>query len=89
MALSVAGSAPILAIFGMSTFATPAVGETYPTGQRNVAEVNEALLGVPLIVATLLGGLLYSTGAILFGVAVWRSGLLPTWAVVLYASTGL
>jgi len=87
--LSVAGSAPILTIFGMSTFAMPAVGETYLTGQRDVSEVNEALLGVPLIVTTLLGGLLYSTDAILFGVAVGRSGVLPKQAVVLYAPTGL
>jgi hypothetical protein len=89
MVLSVAGSCFILAVFGMSTFATPAVGRAYLAGQQSVVEVNQDILGVPLILTALVGGLLYSVGAILFGIAVWRSGTLPGWAGVLYAPTGL
>jgi hypothetical protein len=89
MATSVAGNALILTIFGMSTFATPAVGRAYLEGQRNIIEVNQNILGTPVIVTTLVGGLLYSTGTILFGIAVWRSATLPKWAGVLYAPTGL
>ena len=89
MVLSVAGNALILTVFGMSTFATPAVGRAYLEGMRNIIEVNQDILGVPLIVTALVGGLLYSAGTILFGIAVWRSATLPKWAGVLYAPAGL
>jgi hypothetical protein len=89
MILSVAGNALILTVFGMSTFATPAVGRAYLEGMRNIIEVNQDILGLPLVLTALVGGLLYSAGTILFGIAVWRSATLPTWAGVLYAPTGL
>ena len=89
MVSSVAGSSLILTIFGFSTFASPAIGRAYLAGRQNAVEINQDILGVPLFVTALLGGLLYSLGTILFGVAVWRSGRLPKWAGVLYAPTGL
>lgn len=89
MVSSVAGNALILTVFGMSTFATPAVGRAYLEGTRNIIAVNQDILGVPLIVTALAGGLLYSAGTILFGIAVWRSATLPKWAGVLYAPAGL
>ncbi|MDQ3375302.1 MAG: DUF4386 domain-containing protein [Actinomycetota bacterium] len=88
MVSSVAGSALILTIFGMSTFASPAIGHSYLAGQHQAVEINQAILGTPLIVTALLGGLLYTVGTILFGVAIWRSGTLPRWAGVLYVPTG-
>jgi hypothetical protein len=89
MVTSIAGNALTLTIFGMSTFATPAVGRAYLEGQRNIIEVNQDILGTPVIVTALVSGLLYTVGTILFGVAVWRSATLPRWAGVLYAPTGL
>jgi hypothetical protein len=89
MVTSVAGHILILTILGMSTFATPDVGRAYLEGQRNIVEVNQDILGAPVIGTALLGGLLYSTGTILFGVAMWRSATLPRWAGVHYAPTGL
>ena len=47
MILSVAGSALILTVFGMSTFATPAVGRAYLEGMRNIIEVNQDILAFP------------------------------------------
>lgn len=88
MVLNVAGSCLILTIFGMSTFATPAVGRAYLAGQQNIAEVNQDIIGVPLVMTALVGGVLYSVATILFGVAIWRSGALPRWAGALYAPTG-
>lgn len=88
MVSSGAGSALILTIFGFSTFASPAIGHAYLAGQDQAVEINQAILGVPLIVTALLGGLLYSVGTILFGVAIWRSETLPKWAGVLYAPAG-
>lgn len=89
MVLSVFGNALVLTIFGMSTFATPAVGRAYLAGQQGVVELNQDILGLSLILIALAGGLLYSTGTVLFGIAVWRSATLPRWAGVLYAPTGL
>jgi hypothetical protein len=89
MVTSITGNALTLTIFGMSTFATPAVGRAYLEGQRNIIEVNQDILGTPVIVTALASGLLYTVGTILFGVAVWRSATLPKWAGVLYAPTGL
>jgi hypothetical protein len=89
MVLSIAGNALTLTIFGMSTFATPAIGRAYLAGQRSIIEVNQDILGTPVIVTALVSGLLYTVGTILFGVAVWRSATLPNWAGVLYAPTGL
>lgn len=88
MVASVAGSALILTIFGFSTFASPAIGHAYLAGQDQAVEINQDILGVPLIVTALLGGVLYSAGTILFGVAIWRSRTLPRWAGALYAPTG-
>jgi hypothetical protein len=88
MVLNVAGSCLILTIFGMSTFATPAVGRAYLAGQQNIVEVNQDIIGVPLLLTALVGGVLYSVATILFGVAIWRSGALPRWAGALYAPTG-
>jgi hypothetical protein len=89
MVLSIAGNALTLTIFGMSTFATPAIGRAYLAGQRSIIEVNQDILGTPVIVTALVSGLLYTVGTILLGVAVWRSATLPNWAGVLYAPTGL
>ena len=70
MVLSIAGNALILTIFGMSTFATLAVGRAYLEGQRNIIEVNQDIIGTPAKVTALVSGLLYSTDTILFGIAV-------------------
>lgn len=88
MVAGVMGNALILTVLGMSTFATPAVGRAYLAGQQGVVAVNADILGAPLVVTALLGGLLYSASTALFGVAVWRSGTLPRWAGALYAPAG-
>lgn len=88
MILSVAGHALILTIFGFSTFVSPAIGQAYLTGEQGAVEINNLILGAPLIITALLGGLFYTVGAILFGIAIWRADKLPGWTGVLYAPTG-
>ena len=88
MVSSVVGHCLVLTIFGMSTFATPAVGRAYLAGEQGIVQVNQDIIGVPLMVTALAGGLLYSAGTILFGIAVWRSEGLPRWAGIPYAPTG-
>ena len=88
MVAGVAGGALILTIFGFSTFASPAIGHAYLAGHHQAVEINQAVLGLPLMLTALTGGLLYTTSTILFGIAIWRSETLPRWAGVLYAPTG-
>src|SRR4028119_2184029 len=53
-------------------------------------EVNEAIVSsAALFILSGPGLLLYLVGAILLGVAIWRSGKLPKWAGALYAPSGL
>ena len=90
MVLSVAGSCLVLTIFGFSTIISPVIGRLYLEGQPGAIEVNEAIFSSPAFVFLVFPGLLFFlVGTILFGVAIWRSGMLPRWAGVLFAPTGL
>ena len=80
LVLSVAGMAFIMTLFGAATFAQPAVGRAYLAGQQAAVAINSDLYGAPAVAVGLTGGLLYSAGAVLMGVAVWQSGTLPRWA---------
>ena len=85
LVLSVAGMAFILTLFGAATFAQPAIGRAYLAGQQAAVAINSDLYGASAVVVGLTGGLLYSAGAVLLGVALWRVGTLPRWAGILYA----
>jgi hypothetical protein len=90
MVLSVAGNCLILTIFGFSTIVSPVIGQLYLAGQPGAMEVNEAIFSsAALLILSGPGLLLYLVGAILLGVAVWRSGTLPKWAGAIYAPSGL
>ena len=83
-------SAAVLAVMGqtlfmvpgtISTFTTPAIGAAYLNGNREVMMIEFS----PVL--TLLTGvalLLTVAGNTLLGVAIWRSGLLPKWAGLLW-----
>src|ERR671911_335305 len=90
MVLSVAGHCLILTIFGFSTIISPVIGRLYLEGQPGTMEVNDAIFTSPAFVFLVIPGLLFFlVGSILFGVAIWRSGTLPSWAGALFAPTGL
>jgi hypothetical protein len=86
MVLSVAGAGLVLPLFGIFGFAYPALGEAYLEGQTGVVDVAAGFFGGPLILLyATVSGLLYSTGFIAFGVAIWRSRILPKWSAVPFA----
>ena len=90
MVLSVAGNCLILTLFGFSTIVSPVIGKLYLAGQPGAMEVNEAIFSTTaILIISVTGLVLYLVGAILLGVAVWRSGTLPKWAGALYAPSGL
>ena len=85
LVLSVAGMAFIMTLFGAATFAQPAIGRAYLGGQQAAVAINSDLYGAPAVAVGLTGGLLYSAGALLLGVALWRAGTMPRWTGPLYA----
>jgi hypothetical protein len=82
---SVAGSTLILPVFGVLTFAVPAVARAYLEGQQKALEMTERFLSTQLAAWALVASLFYVSGSILFGVAMWRSATLPKWAAIPYA----
>jgi hypothetical protein len=66
----------------ISTFATPPIGAAYLAGNREVMSLEFS----PILTAiTLLALLLAVIGNGLLSVAIWRSGILPRWAGVIWA----
>jgi len=83
-------SAAVLAVMGqtlfmvpgtISTFTTPAIGAAYLSGNREVMRIEFSPV---LTLITGVALLLTVAGNILLGVAIWRSGLLPKWAGLLW-----
>ena len=77
MVLSIVGIGVILSGLGFNTYALPEISRAYLSGQQDVLVIVEAIYGGlvrQLFVPVLL---LYSAGFIFFGVAIWRSGVLP------------
>ncbi len=82
MVFSIAGVAVGLSGLGVTTYALPEISRAYQSGQQDVLVIVTAIYGsvvrelfVPVV-------LLYTTGFILFGVAIWRSGVLPRPAAI-------
>jgi hypothetical protein len=84
MVITVLGSALLLVVLGVSTFAAPEQGQAILAGIETnelpdtFADTAQALTGLVYI-------LLGFVGNILLGVAIWRSGTLPKWAGALWA----
>ena len=82
MVLSIASIGLLLSGLGVTTYALPEISRAYLSGQQEALVIVEAIyqgLVRELFVPVLL---LYTTGFILFGVAIWRSGVLPKPAAI-------
>lgn len=71
MILSILGIALVLSALGVTTYALPALGRAYLDGQPGMLAILEAIFDSPLRIIFVL----YAAGFILFGVAIWRSGV--------------
>ena len=85
LVLAIVGNCLILPLFGVAAFGQPAVGNAYLDGAEAAVGINDDMYGTPLFATALPGTLLYSLGAIVLGIAIWRSQYLPRVAAVLYA----
>ena len=89
MVSSIAGIGLMLPILGLRAYALPAVGLAYLDGQEDaVALVNIIFDSALATIVYILVVAIYSVGFLLFGVAIWRSGVLrrpPAIALALHA----
>lgn len=85
MILSIVGIALILSRLGVIAYTIPALSRSFLNGNPESIRILDYIFAGPLGTIENLSLLSYSAGFILFGVAVWRSGVLPRWAGVLMA----
>jgi hypothetical protein len=76
MIFSIAGIALILSALGVTTYALPMIGRAYLDGQEDAITIADAIFNAPAREIFVIIFLLYSAGFILFGAAIWRSGVL-------------
>jgi hypothetical protein len=85
MISSIVGIALILSRLGVIAYTVPALSRSFLNGNPESIRILDYIFSGPLEVIDNVSLLLYSAGFILFGVAIWRSGVLPRWAGVLVA----
>jgi uncharacterized membrane protein len=86
MVLSIFGIALQLIGLGVFAFAIPALSHSFLDGSPESIRILDYIFEGPFRIETTLALLLYVAGFILWGVAIWRSGVLPRWAGVLVAA---
>lgn len=82
MILSILGIAPVLSALGVNTYALPVLGRAYLRGEPGTLAIVDAIFGNPLRTVFFFAFLLYAAGFILFGVAIWRSGVIRKGAAI-------
>lgn len=82
MILSILGVAPILSALGVTTYALPVLGEAYLGGQQDILPVINDIFNNPMRIIFNIVFLCYASGFVLFGVAIWRSGVLRRGAAI-------
>jgi hypothetical protein len=86
MVITVLGTALFLTVGGVSTFASPEQGQAQVLGIEEYRDMPDILADTLMMATFGVGFLLMLVGNVLLGVAVWRSGMLPRWAGVLWAA---
>lgn len=82
---SMAGVALVLPMFGVETFALPAIGRTYLDGQPGIAPIVTLIYRGLGTAVMLVGLLLLAGGALTFAIVIWRRGTLPRWGALSWA----
>jgi hypothetical protein len=86
MVLSIFGIALQLIELGVFAYTIPALSRSFLNGNPESVRILDYIFSGPIRITATLALLLYLAGFILWGVAIWRSGMLPKWAGVLVAS---
>jgi hypothetical protein len=86
-ASTVLGTMFMVAVFGVAAFAQPAIGKAFLSGHHDAIALNASVYGTPLNVTVGVALLLWFAGAVLFAIAISRSGSLPRAAGVVLAAS--
>ena len=85
MILSIVGISLMLSRLGVVAYAVPALSRSFLNGSPESIRILDSIFAGPLGMVENASSVSYSAGFVLFGIAVWRSGVLPRWAGVLIA----
>ena len=85
MASSIVGISLMLSRAGVFAYAVPALSRSFLDGKPESIMIVDSIFAGPVGTVESVSSLLYSAGFFLFGIAIWRSGVLPGWAGVLIA----
>jgi hypothetical protein len=80
MMSSIVGIALILTRVGVIAYTIPALSRSFLNGNPEGIRILDYIFAGPVGAIEDVSVLFYSAGFILFGVAIWRSGVLPKWA---------
>jgi hypothetical protein len=84
--LSLLSNMFLVAVFGVATFAQPAIGQAYLAGHHDVVALNSSVYDNHVNVTAAIGILSFFAGVILFAIAIAASESLPRWAGGLFAA---
>ena len=83
MVLSIFGIALTLTGVNVFAYTVPALSRSFLNGHPESIRISDYVFAAPFGITAILALLLYLAGFVLWGVAIWRSGVLPKWAGVL------
>ena len=83
--LSMGGIALVLPMFGVETYALPAIGRMYLGGQAGIAPIVTLIYRGLGTAVMLLGLLALAIGALGFAKVIWTRGALPRWGALMWA----
>ena len=78
-----------LPLIGYAAYVVPAIGVLAEQGQTEMLEVMDQTFVEPFIPIPFLAGILWNIGALLLGIAIWRSGRLWRWSGGLFILFGV
>lgn len=87
-ALTVLGSAGLIAGFGVAAFAQPAIGDLELHGDAGASAVYDDVYGIPTFVTLIGGAVLFSVAPILLARAAAAIDGAPRWARFAYGASG-
>jgi hypothetical protein len=83
--LSTLGIALVLPMFGIETYALPAIGQIYLDGHAGIAPIVTLIYRGLGTAVMLVGLLLLAIGALTLAAVIWRRGTWAGWAAVMWA----
>lgn len=87
MVTTVAANTLTSSIFGVATFAQPAMGQAFLAGQENALDFYNQVYATPLFITALVSLLLFIIGGVFTGMAIAASGPWPRWTGWIYGAT--